>query len=130
MSGAYATARYSLSFSLLLSGAPETEDSPSHDTPGDYYGVFERRLNGGRWTFSRDLVPQEGTGRRSGLLQDGNVRQVPAAEDGEAELRDDLPARHQLQAAATAAVGTVNVQLYIYVHPLLPRLNQMTGFLS
>lgn len=37
-------------------------------TPGNYYGVFERRLNGGRWTFSRDLVPQEGTGRRSGLL--------------------------------------------------------------
>lgn len=125
MPGAHAAARYSFSFSFLLSEVPERRKrihTRLRTTPGDYYGVFKRRLNGGRWTFSRDLVPQEGTGRRSSLLQDGNVRQVPAAEDSEAELRDDLPARHQLQAAATAAVGTVNVQLYIYVHraPLLP----------
>lgn len=77
------------------------------------YGV-ERRLNGGRWTFSRDFVPQKGTRRWAGVLQNGNLRQVPTAEDGEAKLRDDLPGRHQLQAAATAAVGTVNVRLYVY----------------
>jgi len=78
----------------------------------NYYGV-ERWLNGGRWTFSRDLIPQKGTGCRSGLLQDGDVRQVPAVEDSKAQLRGDLPARHQLQTAATTAVGTVNVHLYI-----------------
>jgi len=60
-------------------------------TLGDYYEIFERWLNGGRWTFSCDLVTQEGTGRRSGLLQNGDVCQVSAAEDGEAKLRDNLP---------------------------------------
>jgi len=60
----------------------------------NYYGMFERRLNGGRWTFSCDLVPQEGTRCRSSLLQDGDICQISAAEDGEAELRHDLPTRY------------------------------------
>lgn len=48
--------------------------------------VVEMGLDGGWRTFSGDFIHKERTRCWSGILQDGNIGEIPSAEDSEAEL--------------------------------------------
>lgn len=66
-------------------------------------------LDGCWWTFSSDFVPEEGTGCRSSLLQNGDLGEISAIEDREAKLRSHVSVGHQFQTSTNIRVGTVNI---------------------